>query len=583
MRILPDVGEFCLVPVQGRPGTASVTVALTGLTDGYAEIGRPAGYVSTIGQAPSGGVKWSGSPDPAAPATYGTGATALDFAAGDGGRLYLHLTHQGTTYTRFAPIRQAVAPSVLSAPGLSGAATEGAVLTGTAASFSGPGLVVSHLWEDSANGATGWNATGTSGLTSPVLAAGRHYRLVAVATNTRGTAQAVSAPVGPVQADLPSSASTILESITVGMLGNRSLPVTLMARGARNGDAILWSLAPAAGGPPVADNGAAPVLWPGALVGLPAGIARGQYVLTVTVGDSVPGTSAPFTVDTVAPSLSAPTAAAAAEAITWGVTTTEPQGTIHAALRLAATAAGDAQAIIAGTGYIATALNETPAVDSNNGGAFAGPADGTYRVDMVQVDDFGNTSPVVSSASVTKAPPATIFTDDFNSYTSGQLLTAANGSYGVWDNRAPVVNANGQLSTVNNTQYHGAIYNGITLAANQYVQADFPDMGLQARLYARVTNNSNLYYVRFIGPTSEISIRKRVTGSSEQPVGSTATITPAGTNRIRFEIEGTALRVYHNTALVISATDTGLATGTRAALSVFGNSGLIDNFATGDL
>ena len=54
-----------------------------------------------------------------------------------------------------------------------------------------------------------------------------------------------------------------------------------------------------------------------------------------------------------------------------------------------------------GTGdTIDTDSDDTPAADDTNGGSFLAPAVGTYRVDMVQVDDYGNVSSVVTSAEV---------------------------------------------------------------------------------------------------------------------------------------------------------------------------------------
>ena len=80
-------------------------VTMSGLAGGYAEIGGAAvGYATTIGGAPSGGVAWSASADPAAAATYGTGASPTDFSAGDGATLYLHVTHLGVTVSRAAVI-----------------------------------------------------------------------------------------------------------------------------------------------------------------------------------------------------------------------------------------------------------------------------------------------------------------------------------------------------------------------------------------------------------------------------------------------------------------------------------------------
>jgi hypothetical protein len=92
-------------------GGVAFTLAITGgSTDSlgiYARVGGHAsiGYVET----PASGVetvKWSNSANPAAAATYGTGASPTDFTAGDGGTLYLHVTVGADTVSRSLPIRR---------------------------------------------------------------------------------------------------------------------------------------------------------------------------------------------------------------------------------------------------------------------------------------------------------------------------------------------------------------------------------------------------------------------------------------------------------------------------------------------
>lgn len=237
---------------HGRPRLgASVVVGLTGLAAGYAEIGgATVGYSTNLGQAPDGGVVWSGTSDPAGPATYGTGAAPSSFAAGDGGTLYLHLTHGGKTYTRAAAIRQATAPALIAAPTLSGEPVEGQTLTGTAATFSGGGVSVTNEWQTSSNGTTGWTGTGVTSMTSPVLTAGQFLRLVSTATNTRGTAQGVSPSSGPVgQAPVAPQ----IQSVSVGSYTPETgLPITIEASNAAPGDTVFWVVVPAAAATPTA-------------------------------------------------------------------------------------------------------------------------------------------------------------------------------------------------------------------------------------------------------------------------------------------------------------------------------------------
>lgn len=303
--------------IHGRPGRgASVVISLSGLTDGYAEIGGAVlGYTTNLGAAPDGGVIWSDDASPAGSATYGTGASPTDFSASDGATLYLHLTHDGVTYTRAAAVRQAVAPALLSAPSISGEATEGLTLTATAGTFSGAGLNLSHEWEVSSDGATGWTGTGVTALTSPVLALGQHYRLVATATNTRGTAQGISGSVGPAVAVTPPPA---IQSVTVGTYDPLAgLPITISASNVQAGDSVFWVMVPSAdltpsalevqagqaagGGAPV-DSGAG--TWPGPFSdALEPGIALGSYKLCVMIAGtdvSAVVASSPFDIETAA-------------------------------------------------------------------------------------------------------------------------------------------------------------------------------------------------------------------------------------------------------------------------------------------
>lgn len=91
---------------------------------------------------------------------------------------------------------------------------------------------------------------------------------------------------------------------------------------------------------------------------------------------------------------------------TWAVTSNEAGGTIYAGVRPSASAALTSPQLIAGAGGAGLAWDSdaTPTADANNGGSFTGLTAGTaYRVDVVQVDAFGNVSTVVSSAEFTTA------------------------------------------------------------------------------------------------------------------------------------------------------------------------------------
>jgi len=97
-----------------RSGVAApFSVTITGLTSGEARPGDHAsiGYTTDPVSATET-VKWSDSSDPAAAATWGTGANPTDYTAADGVTLWLHVTDtiDGETFTvsRSAPIGFAV-------------------------------------------------------------------------------------------------------------------------------------------------------------------------------------------------------------------------------------------------------------------------------------------------------------------------------------------------------------------------------------------------------------------------------------------------------------------------------------------
>lgn len=101
-------------PFGARRSPAPFAVAFTGLsTDdlgSYGQIGNHASITYTID--PDNGtetVKWSASSDPAAAATFGTGANPTAFTSADGFSVFLHVTDGGDTVTRSFPARKAPA------------------------------------------------------------------------------------------------------------------------------------------------------------------------------------------------------------------------------------------------------------------------------------------------------------------------------------------------------------------------------------------------------------------------------------------------------------------------------------------
>ena len=216
-----------------------------------------------------------------------------------------------------------------------------------------------------------------------------------------------------------SSTAATITSVSVGAYSAGAYPITIGATGQEDGDDLYWVIVPAAdaapsasevaagqasggGSPSDSGSGAFPGPFSDTVVG---GIERGSYVLYAVIdnGDlSNVGASDAFTVDTDAPTLTSPTASENTGDIDWSVTSDQAEGTIYAALYDSGDAEPSASDIINGTGdVIDTDSDASPAADGSNGGTFATPANATYKVAMVHVDDYGNVSAVVSSAEVT--------------------------------------------------------------------------------------------------------------------------------------------------------------------------------------
>jgi len=89
--------------------SAPFSVSIIGLTDGEARIGSHASISYTTDPvSATETVKWSNSSDPAAPATWGTGASPTDYTSTTVGFLWLHVTDtvdgETVTVSRSAPI-----------------------------------------------------------------------------------------------------------------------------------------------------------------------------------------------------------------------------------------------------------------------------------------------------------------------------------------------------------------------------------------------------------------------------------------------------------------------------------------------
>jgi hypothetical protein len=102
----------------------------------------------------------------------------------------------------FGPIQKQ--PYVLTPAQALGNPLEGQVLTGVAATYAGGAIVVTQEWQVSDDAQFGWQFTGNTTITYPVMEVGKFYRFVSLGANGVGDALSVSNVVGPVQ-EVPSA------------------------------------------------------------------------------------------------------------------------------------------------------------------------------------------------------------------------------------------------------------------------------------------------------------------------------------------------------------------------------------------
>lgn len=228
--------------------------------------------------------------------------------------------------------------------------------------------------------------------------------------------------------DFVFSAAVIIESVTIGSYSS-GLPIAIVTTQAPDDTStVYWVIVPTGATAPSAAEVAA-----GQAAGGGAPLDSGSFTWTTsppaqTVTSGIDqncdfyvvidngllsnvGSDTNFAVDSTAASLSAATGTqTGATTASWGVTSNEAAGTIYAGVRPAASATLTAAQLIAGSGGAGVAWDSdaSPTADSANGGTFAGLTASTdYQVDVVQVDAYGNTSSVVSSATFTTAAGGT--------------------------------------------------------------------------------------------------------------------------------------------------------------------------------
>jgi hypothetical protein len=203
-------------------------VTFTGLTDGEARVGGHAsiGYTTDPVSATET-VKWSSSSNSAGAATYGTGESPTDYTAGDGGNLWLHVTDNGETVSRAAPIRRAPAVNTV-APVLSGGTGFGDTLSFTDGTWTGA-VAGSYARVLQRNTGAGWvDLPGLTHVIDPETDSAAQFRAPVSYTNSGGTVEAIS---NVVTAD-----TAVAPQFTVNPAGTLNGRVLTVTTGTATGD-----------------------------------------------------------------------------------------------------------------------------------------------------------------------------------------------------------------------------------------------------------------------------------------------------------------------------------------------------------
>jgi hypothetical protein len=125
-----------------------------------------------------------------------------------------------------------------------------------------------------------------------------------------------------------------------------------------------------------------------------------------------------------------------------------------------------------------------------------------------------------------------------------------------------------------------AYYNQ-TFGPNQWAEADVvwtPGAGIDV---PTVRNNGGDLYDFWFDGTNHVQINKRI-GGSYSTVGTSTTVAPT-TFKARLEAQGTTLRAYVDGTLVLTTTDSSIASGQPGLLGANGTGGSADNWNGGDL
>lgn len=425
----------------------------------------------------------------------------------------------------------------------------------------------------------------------------RHWPIIAPPGNKNSRLGAV------VRAGSAAITACTLTSVVAGAWTGSTRPIMVTAVDAEIGDTVYWVLyqgtEPTAtevaagqasgGGSPFASGSDTITALPHYLTPtLPGGIARDNYYLAAVISNgalsNVESTAA-FEVDSTAPTLSSPTAAAngSTGATSLSVSTNEGNGTLYTGIYPTASTPTAAQ-VIAGTGATASTSQVVSGTGTQNVANQTGlTASTAYKAHYVHVDNYGNVSSVSTSAEFTTAAASVSFTDDFD-YTSGNLLTTENADWTTFGTSATVTSGTVRSPSASATENSIAVAG---ISNNRKVSGVIrTGWSNQVRLYTRQDGTgANSLHARFkIG--GGWSVRKRVSSSETELCAGTSSFSAGDT--ISLQVSGTTIVVAKNgTPLTPSSgsLDTGGAVPSGAYdgfLFIFTDDGL-SSFSTEDV
>ena len=224
-------------------------------------------------------------------------------------------------------------------------------------------------------------------------------------------------------------------------------------------------------------------------------------------------------------------------------------------------------------------ISNTTSTSSTATGLVAGTSY-DYRITPWNIAGAGIASTVVTAAT-TGSSPVVLSSDSFNrANTTSAVLGTTDAAYGgsalAWTSEAQNQIISNQVAPASlSANRHATIDLSVTDAR---IKLTFTG-SVGGRMVGRWTDSSNYYYLSLL-TDGTIQVFKRVAAVNTLLSGLTAIAANSAGAAIEFSIQGTAISVWVNGALILSGTDASITTGTRwgFASAFSGTTWSADNF-----